>query len=348
MQEQSNTGNSVEEPVVRIERFWPDGRAETFDLSALPETIEVPNGASTVVSLFDQNISIRALDSLFVIDVEVAPKFDDFFMGNVPKGHRLEGVELETKWEGLDLEVKPAVVVPSPSVGLEDAQRPYVVVAVPRNPLASTQELAKLPLLVRENSEGDLETVLGSSAPWGNHAWFSEPLDGATSWEGGASCTYLGRGIWATVMWGDIDNNVSISRLVNSDDQTILDQLVKWSSDQNLGTWLALINGVAGADITAFTSEELADLKDSLAVLARRYIQVTLNVPESIKSKFDKAVSSSSNAEAVHAFLADPNYRFHSQMLDMILSSARDLSPGGVLDAADLELWLSDAENFPA
>jgi hypothetical protein len=346
MKKLSTAWDKETQPALRIERFWSDGRIEAFDFQGLPSSIEIPNAASTVVSVLDPSIDIRSVDGLLVIDEDEAPNFEEFFMENLPADHALQNVPLEAEWEGLDVEVKPGVVVPSPyAVGIQD-DVPYVVVAIARNPDASTGEPSKLPLLVRENSEGDFSALLGPATPWVHHSWFSDPSDGMTSWEGGSSCAYLGRGMWATLMWGDLDNTISISRLSDADDQTITEQLQSWVSDQNLDTWIALSFGIASADPKAFTSDEWAELKKSLEQLAKRNITVDVNVPEGFVLPLNEAVNSSVNGLTIHEFLSNPDFPFRSQMLTMVQDAAHNSSPAALLDADNLEAWLSDPENL--
>jgi hypothetical protein len=345
MKKLSTAWDKETQPALRIERFWSDGRIEAFDLQGLPSTIEIPNAASTVVSVLDPSIDIRSIDGLLVIDEDDAPNFEEFFMENLPDDHALHNVPLEAEWEGLDVEVKPGVVVPSPfAVGIQE-DVPYVVTAIPRNPDAVTGEPSKLPLLVRENSEGDFSALLGPATPWVHHSWFSDPSDGMTSWEGGSSCAYLGRGMWATLMWGDLDNTISISRLSDSQAQTITQQLQSWVSEQNLETWLALSSGVASAAPKAFTPEEWVELTKSLKPLAKRNITVDVNVPAGFVLPLNEAVNSSVNGLTIHDFLSNPDFPLRSQMLAMIHDAAHNSSLDGLLNADNLEAWLSAPEN---
>jgi hypothetical protein len=73
---------------------------------------------------------------------------------------------------------------------------------------------------------------------------------------------------------------------------------------------------------------------------------VKLNVPEAVRAEFDKAVAITPNAVTVQQFLMDPKYPFHAQMLQLLLEAAQNSNPGGILEAGDLEAWLSDSENF--
>jgi hypothetical protein len=346
MKKQAKTWNPAEEPALRIERFWPDGRAEATDLDALPGSIDAPNGASTVISLFDPTIDVRDVEALLVAEDEPSPDFDDFFLENLPEEHNLAELYCEAEWEGLELDVKPAVLVPSPYTDDENAGVPFVVVAVPRHADAGAEEPENLAVLLRENGEVHTSALLGSAKPWGEHSWLSEPMDAVTSWDGGASSHYLGPGICATLMWGDLDTNVTIERLPDSSDQTVLAALVQWSADQNLAAWLTLSGGLGGANTAAFTPEELAQLTKCVEYLEPRYVSVKLNVPEAVRAEFDKAVAITPNAVTVQQFLMDPKYPFHAQMLQLLLEAAQNSNPGGILEAGDLEAWLSDSENF--
>ena len=346
MTKQAKTWNPAEEPALRIERFWPDGQAESTDLEALPVSIAAPNGASTIISLFNPTIDVRDVEALLVIEDESAPDFDNFFLENLPAKHRIADVPFDAEWEGIELDVKPAVLVPSPYSNDEHAAVPFVVVAVPRHSDASRDEPENLAVLIRENGEGHTSALFGPGKHWGEHAWFSEPMDAMTSWDGGASSHYLGRGVWGTLMWGDIDTHATIERLADSSDPTVLAALVQWTSDQSLEAWLTLSSGPAGANTAAFTPEEFAQLTKCVDFLEPRYISVELNISDAMQTEFDKAVAQTPNAVTVQQFLTDPEFPFHSQMLQLILEAAQNSSPGAILEAEDLEAWLSDADNF--
>jgi hypothetical protein len=340
--------NSEAEPALRIERFWPDGKAESSELGALPEAIDIPNGASTIITLFDPSIKIRELDFLLSIEEAVAPDFDDFFLENLPKSHPEAAREIGTRWMGIDFEIKPVIVVPSQYSNHDYHEEVcFVVAAIPRNPLASADEPATLALLLRDNCFGDEELFEGERSlyfRWISGAPMSREDPSGRISSGGSACLQLGRGLWANYPSVDSEESFSITRLVGAEESTVLQKLVDWTLDCHLETWLA-ISGLFGTPTeSAFPEEELRLLTASIKRMSNRIdmgstscINAEIFLREPLRSRYVETLRDTPNVAAVCDFFKNPGYHLHSAMFNMIIEAAQNERPGPIVQAANLE-----------